>query len=231
MEGGSGPERMRQAVAGYVAAAHRAYLTQAQLLPPAQQGSLPLLAGGAFWVAAAGVRDLHVIATRQPLGPPRGQEVEVDGSLPPLRWSLRFYDPVVLPELGFVTETGAAACDAVRRVLGVRTWLYHLVVQPGAELGEHHAGHAGTALVQAHAAAARDFEAIRVRAGGRERLVTEMEGAAQAGLVHAQALLAQAIAPGDPGVEAEAARPEPDPEGLRRAVLAAVGHSTSRRGP
>lgn len=212
---------MRQAVGDYVTAAHRAYLAQATLLPPALQGALPLLAGGPFTVAAAGAGDLHVVATRQAFGPPRGPEVEVPQELPPLRWSLRFYDPVVLPELGLLAA--ADGPEAVRTALGIRIWLYHLVVQPGSELGEHHAGHAGTALAHAHGAAARDFEAIRAHAGrAREGLVLEMEGAATAGLTRAQALLARALAPGDAAVEAEAARADPDAEALRRAVLAAL---------
>lgn len=218
------PEDMRRAVAAYVSAAHGAYLRALAPLPPALAGGLPLVTAGSFSVAAAGAADLHVVATLQPLGPPPGASeiAEVEGECGPLRWRLRFYDPVVLPELGLVTGKGAQAAEAVRRVLGMRTWLYHLVVQPGSQLTEHHATHAGTALAHAHAAAARDFEAIRAHARGRQELVTEMEGAALAGLVRAQALLAQAIAPRDAGVDAAAGAAEPDPDELRRALLAAV---------
>lgn len=95
-------------------------------------------------------------------------------------------------------------------------------MKPPAELGEHHAGHAGAGLANAHAAESREFEAIRAAAGDRAPLVDEMEGAGIAGLTRAQALLARAIAPGDSEVEALAGQERPDPAELRRAVLAAV---------
>lgn len=216
------PERMRAAVAGYVAAVHAAYLRQALLLPPAVQGRLPLLASERFWVAAVGAHHLHVLATTEPLGSASGREMSVGGEASPLRWTLFFYDPVVLPALGLLTESDGPAFEEVRSILGVRTCLYHLTVTPPAELGEHHAAHTGTGLANSHAAEAREFEAIRNAVPGRERLVEELEGAARAGLVRAQALLARAIAPGDPAVEALAAAERPDPAGLRRAVLRAV---------
>ena len=67
---------MRAAVAGYVAALHRAYVAQADTFPPAVRGRMPLLAGCApLTVAAVGARNLHLLATREGLGPLRGQEV------------------------------------------------------------------------------------------------------------------------------------------------------------
>jgi hypothetical protein len=39
----AGPERMRQAMADFVAAVHAAYLAQARLLPPAAPGPAALL--------------------------------------------------------------------------------------------------------------------------------------------------------------------------------------------
>ncbi|MGH9246504.1 MAG: hypothetical protein ACRD29_19775 [Acidimicrobiales bacterium] len=215
------PEDMRAAMADYVHTVHRAYLAQAKTQPPAVQGRMALL-GPPFTVVAAGARNLHVIATRERLGAPRGPEVELEGATDGIAWTLRFFDPVVLPALGIIDESQAPAPDVVRRALGITTHLYHLIVQPGSELTPHHAGHAGAGLANAHAAEARDFEAIRVHASGRERLVDEMEGAATAGLIHAQALLAREIAPWDAGVGEAAAPANPDPAHLRKALLAAV---------
>jgi hypothetical protein len=190
------PEDMRRAMCDYVRAVHQSYVSQADLQPPAVRGRMPLL-GDPFTVVAAGVRNLHVVATREGLGAPVGPEVEVADELPGMRWTLRFFDPVVLPALGLIDEFAGAAGDRVRRALGLTTYLYHLIVQPGSELTGHHAGHAGAGLANAHAAEARDFEEIRAHARGRERLVDEMEGASHAGLVRAQLLLAREIAPWD----------------------------------
>ncbi len=216
-----GPEEMRRAMADYVAAVHRAYLEVAKQHPPAVRGRMPLLAGP-FTVVAAGVQNLHVIATRDPLPAPAGPEVALSDSVDVLEWTVRFYDPVVLPELGLIDERTAPAGVLVRRALGLSTHLYHLVVRPGAELGGHHAGHAGAGLANAHVAAARDFETIRAHARGREGLVDEMEGAAWAGLTRAQALLAREIVPWDDTVTTLATETRPDPAAVRRAVLAAV---------
>lgn len=208
-------------MADYVRTVHRAYLAQSRTQPPAVQGRMPLL-GRAFTVAAAGARNLHVIGTAERLSHPQGPEVEIEDQLDGLSWTLRFYDPVVLPALGIVDESGAPAPELVRRALGISTYLYHLIVEPGSQLTAHHAGHAGSGLANAHVAAARDFESIRVKASGREGLVDEMEGAATAGLARAQALLAQEIVPEDAAVSALAAQDSPDPVQLRRAVLAAI---------
>ena len=223
------PERMRRAVADYVAACHAAYLRQAELLPPAVRGRLPLVAAGTFTVAAVGARYLHIIGTSERLEPSSPREVALEGEAGPLRWTLRFYDPVVLPALALLDEREGPAGEEVRSLLGVRTFLYHLTVQPPAELGEHHAGHTGVGLAGAHAAQAREFQAIRRAAPGREGLVDEMEGAALAGLRRAQALLARTIVPGDPEVEAAAAKDPPDPDELRRALLHAVRASAADR--
>ena len=226
----SGPEEMRQAVADYVTAVHRAYLASTATLPPAVAGALPLLAGDSFSVLAVGAGDLHLIATRHSLPPLRGPEVEWEGAVDGLCWRLRFYDPVVLPALGLLqARAGTAAGDGdageeVRQVLGIRTWLYHLVASPASGLTPHHAGHAGVALANGHAAAARDFDTMRRLAHRPElaRLVDEMEGAAGAGLLRAQALLAATLAPHDAEVARLAAAPDPDPDRLRRAVLSGL---------
>jgi hypothetical protein len=213
---------MRAAMADFVAAVHEAYLAQARLLPPAERARLPLLEAARLSVAAAGARNLHVVATQERFPAPVGQEVELAGQADGLAWSLRFFDPVVLPVLGLVAEASGPDPEEVRRVLGIRTYLYHLVVEPGSELTPHHATHAGTGLASAHATAARDLEAIRAHAPGRQQLVDELAGAAVAGLVRAQALLAHEIAPDDEGVAAAAAVPSPEPDALRAALLRAL---------
>ena len=226
----SGPEEMRQAVADYVTAVHRAYLASTATLPPAVAGALPLLAGDSFSVLAVGAGDLHLIATRHSLPPLRGPEVEWEGAVDGLCWRLRFYDPVVLPALGLLQARAVTAAgdgdagEEVRQVLGIRTWLYHLVASPASGLTPHHAGHAGVALANGHAAAARDFDTMRRLARRPElaRLVDEMEGAAGAGLLRAQALLAATLAPHDAEVARLAATPDPDPDRLRRAVLSGL---------
>ncbi len=219
-----GPEGMRSAVAAYVTALHRSYLAQADTFPPAVRGAMPLLTGSQrLTVAAVGARNLHLLATREDLGPLRGQEVELPGELPGLTWALRFYDPVVTPALGLLDEREAPAYAEVKHALGVTTVVYHVVAQPGSGLTPHHAGHIGSGLASGHSAAARDFETIRSRLRGRERLVDELVGAASAGLPRAQALLARAIAPRDEAVAALAADPAPDPDAIRRALLASVG--------
>lgn len=212
-----GPEEMREAMAGYVRAVHEAYLNAAKLVPRSARARLPLLAGP-FTVVAAGVTNLHVVATREPLPAPEGPEVEVADETGSMRWTLRFFDPVVEPALGMVDESAGAAGAEVRRILGLVTYLYHLVVAPGAALGPHHAGHAGTGLANAHAAWARDLETLRALVPtSRLGLVDELEGATSAGLVAAQGLLARELAPDDPRV-ADAAAAQ-DPERLRRALL------------
>jgi hypothetical protein len=217
------PERMRTAVAEYVHALHRAYLAQADTFPPAVRGALPLLAGGHLHVAAVGARNLHLLATREGLGPLRGQEVSVPGTLPGLDWDLRFYDPVVAPDLGLISESDGPAYAEVRHALGITTVVYHIVAQPGSGLTPHHAGHVGSGLAAGHSAAARDFETIRSRVRGREGLVDELVGAATAGLPRAQALLARLIAPRDEAVAALAEQDSPDPVEVRKALLASVG--------
>lgn len=218
------PLDMRAAVAEYVTALHRSYLAQADTFPPAVRGRMPLLdGGGRLTVAAVGARNLHLLATREGLGPLRGQEVELAGSLAGLEWSLRFYDPVVTPALGLVDESAGPAYGEVKHALGLTTVVYHVVAQPGSGLTPHHAGHVGSGLASGHSAAARDFETIRSRLRGRERLVDELVGAASAGLPRAQALLASAIAPRDEALAALAATPDPDPDEIRKALLATVG--------
>lgn len=215
------PEGMRAAMARYVRTVHQAYQTTGAGHPPAVRGRMRLLTGPVTVVAAA-AGNLHVIATNEELAPARGAEVAVTDEVDGLAWTLRFLDPVVLPELGLVDESGGPAPTEVRRTVGISTHLYHLVVQPGSQLTDHHAGHAGAGLAQDHLADARDYDTIRRHAGHRTRLVDEMEGAGRAGLPRAQALLAREIAPGDATVAELADAPRPDATALRKAVLAAV---------
>lgn len=221
------PLQMRKAVAGYVEEIHRSYLAQADTFAPAVRGRMPLLAGGTLSVAAVGARNLHILATREGLGPVRGPEVELAADLPGLQWTVRFYDPVVIPELGLIDESQGPAFEEIRGCLGLGTVVYHLVAQPGSGLNAHNATHVGTGLANGHTAVARDFEAIRHRLPGREGLLDELVGASIAGLSRAQALLAAVIAPREETLEryaADAQRGLPvDPDAIRRTLLASVG--------
>lgn len=212
-------------MADYVRSVHQAYASGAAGQPPAVRGRL-LLYGAPFTVLAAGARNLHVIATTEQLAMPAGQEVALTDEVDGLRWTLRFFDPVVLPQLGLIDESTGPAYEQVRRVLGVTTVVYHLAVQPGATLSGHQAAHAGAGLAMDHLSDVRDFETIRARARGAEPLVDEMAGASAAGLVHAQALLAVQIAarvaPGDHRVSALAQETSPDPVQLRKVLLKVV---------
>lgn len=222
----STPEEMRRAVAGYVREVHRSYAAQALTFPPGVRGRMTLMNGGRLTVVAVGVRNLHLLATSESLGPLQGPEVSLADEVEGLAWDLRFYDPVVLPSLGLLDESAAPAFDDVRRALGVTTVIYHVVAQPGSGLSAHQASHVGTGLANGHSSAARDFDTIRSRVRGREALVDELAGAAAAGLVRAQALLAKAIVPYDDTVAALAAAPHPDPDEIRKAVLTSVGGRT-----
>jgi hypothetical protein len=214
---------MRTAVAGYVQEIHRAYVDQARTFPPAVRGRMPLMSGGPLTVAAVAARNLHILATREPLGPLQGPEVAVDDEIGGVAWQLRFFNSVLIPALALVDEQTAPAYDEIRHALGIGTVVYHLVAQPGAGLSAHQAAHVGTGLANGHSAIARDFETIRSRARGREDLVDEMSGAAIAGLPRAQGLLAKAIAPNDPDVAAAADAVPVDPDAVRRALLASLG--------
>ncbi len=214
------PEDARAQLRGFVLALHQAYLGAARLLAPGERAALPLLAAQRITVVVAAARHLHVVATTDRLPAPRGQEVEETDELDGLRWSVRFYDPVVLPELGLIDEPGTPAPALVRRVLGISAVLYHLSVIPGGGLTPHHAQHAGTALANEHAARARDGETLRSLLPGKQDLVDEFVTAERLGLHHSLRLLAGALAGDDPRV-AEAVA-QPDDAAVRRAVLAAA---------
>jgi hypothetical protein len=227
----SSPEQMRAAVGHYVAEIHRAYVAQALTFPPGVRGQLPLLAPGRLTVVAVAARNLHILATREALGPMRGPEVEEADSAGELDWTLRFFDPVVLPGLALIDESAGPAFAEVRRELGIGTVLYHVVAAPGAGLTGHQGAHVGTGLANGHSAVARDFETIRSRLGRQADLVDEMAGAATAGLIRAHALLAAAILPASVELAALAAQQRPDPDDVRHALLAAVGGRTQWQPP
>ncbi|HUZ53691.1 MAG TPA: hypothetical protein VMU94_14355 [Streptosporangiaceae bacterium] len=215
------PEDARAQLRDYVRAMHHAYIGAARLLAPGNRAALPLLAARRVTVVVAAARHLHLMATADRIPAPRGQEVaepdEVDG----LRWTVRFYDPVVLPELGMIAEADAADPVAVRRALGISDVLYHLSVTPGGGLTAHHAQHAGTALVNEHGAAARDGESLRAMLPGRADLVDELITAERLGLHRSLRLLAAALAGEDRAVADVIARGDDD-AAVRRAVLAAA---------
>ena len=216
------PGQLRDAMASFVAALHGAYLDQARLLPVGEQGALPLLRADRLTVLAVGVRHLHVLATSSPLPAPQGPEVELEDSLPGLSWTLRFFDPVVVPALGLVDESAGPQPAEVRRVLGVPDVVYHLSVSPGGGLTPHHAQHAGTGLANQHAALFRDHEAIRAHAGARADLAEEYAVAERLGLHRAVRLLAQQLAPNDATVAAACSDASAGDDVVRRALLASL---------
>ena len=67
-----------------------------------------------------------------PLPAPIGQEVELVDEHLGTRWSLRFFDPSVIPDLGVLARRRAR--ESVRRTLGVAGAIYHLTVADGGGL-------------------------------------------------------------------------------------------------
>lgn len=164
-------------MADYVRAVHQAYLEAAEPLPPADRARLPLFTHEPFTVVAAGTRYLHVLGTTEQLPAPAGPEVSIEDTLGDLRWTLRFFDPVVAPGLGLIDEKENAQPQQVRETLGVRSVLYHLSVPPGGGLTAHHAQHAGTGLAHSQAAADRDFTSLANLSPRKGSLVAEMYAA------------------------------------------------------
>jgi hypothetical protein len=216
------PGQMRHAMAEFVSALHAAYLDQARHLPVGEQGSLPLLRGAHLTVLAVGVSHLHVLATTSPLPAPRGPEVEVADEIDGLSWTLRFFDPVVAPQLGGIDESAGPDPAAVRAVLGVPDVVYHLSVSPGGGLSPHHAQHAGTGLANQHAATFRDHDTIRAHAGSRAGLAEEYAVADRIGLHRTARILARELAPYDDALAAVCADPTADDAAVRHALVAAL---------
>ncbi|WP_157367810.1 hypothetical protein [Alloactinosynnema sp. L-07] len=186
------PEAMRDTVREYVWAVHTTYLDHVRYLPPAERGALPLVAADITVIAAAAHR-LHLVATTDALPAPRGPEVAVVDEYDGTRWTLRFYDPSVLPELGILTED---APDDIRRVLGVSDTVYHLTVAVGGGLTAHHAQHSGVALANMHAKTARDTDRLRRALPHQVGLVDELAACVRIGLDRAAALLAADLTAG-----------------------------------
>lgn len=202
MAGEASPESLREAMADYVTAVHRAYLDASESLSPGERARLPLVAAGRFTVVAVGTRYLHVIATVDPLPPPVGPEVEVSGNEGDLTWTLRFFDPVVVPALGLVDESEAPAGPRIRDLLGLSRVVYHLTVPPGGGLTPHHALHSGTGLAHSHAAASRDYDTIAALLPQRADLVSEMRAADAANMQASVVLLARYLQPDAPSIQA-----------------------------
>ncbi len=99
----------------YVWTVHTTYLDHVRHLPPGELASLPLVAAGHVTVAAAASRELHLVATTQQLPAPVGPEVALTDEHRGTRWTVRFYDPSVLPALGVLSgdpRTSGRGCDA-----------------------------------------------------------------------------------------------------------------------
>lgn len=218
----AGADQMRRAVAQFIAAVHSSYVREAGVLSPAARARLPLFSAGRFSVAAVGTRYLHVIATAEDLAPPGGADARVEGGHAPLSWVVRFYDPVVLTGLAELDETVQPAVLGVRRVLGVRTVLYHFTIGGGSTLEPHRAVHVAARLFSAHRAAADELDTIRQLVPGQEEIVDEMAGAEAAGLVRAHALLACALAPGEPELAGLCEQGAAEPAQVRRALTVAL---------
>jgi hypothetical protein len=187
------PEEMRRIVQDYVRAVHVAYLDQARHLPPGERARLPLLTADRLTVVAAAGRDLHLVATTDPLPPPGGQEVELVEEHDGTTWTLRFYDPTVLPQLGILADESP---ETVRQALGITDVVYHLSVSVGGGLTGHHAQHSGVALANRHSRTTRDLTRIRRAHPREEALVGELEACVRLGLHRAAALLTREITSG-----------------------------------
>lgn len=187
------PEAMRDLVRDYVFTVHTTYLDHVRHLPPGERGALPLIAAGRITVIAAAARRLHLVATTDPLPTTHGPEVEFADDYSGVTWTVRFYDPSVLPDLGLVTDDSP---DVVRRILGVSATVYHLAVAIGGGLGGHHAQHTGVALANQHARTVRDLDRIRRALPQQARGVDELGACVRAGLDLAAALLATDLTAG-----------------------------------
>lgn len=136
---------LRDALAEYVHALHESYVATA-VDRGADVTDLPL-AGAPFTVAIAAADQLHLVATRGELPRVRPHEEPIAGHLDPLHWTVRFLDSSVIDELG---RTSGLDTPTVKKLLGIQSTLYHLMVQVDAALTPHQAVHAGAGLASAH---------------------------------------------------------------------------------
>lgn len=187
------PEAMRDLVREYVAAVHTTYLDHVRHLPPAERGALPLVAAGRVTVIAAAAKRLHLLATTDAMPALQGPEVEFTDEHQGVTWTVRFYDPSVMPELGLLVEDSPAD---VRRILGVSDTVYHLAVAVGGGLSGHHAQHSGVALANQHAQTGRALDRIRRALPQQGRTVDELGACVRNGLDRAAALLAADLTTG-----------------------------------
>lgn len=199
------PEAMRDLVRDYVSALHATYLDHVRHLPPAERGALPLVAARQLTVIAAATQHLHLLATTDSMPALHGQEVELTDTYQGVTWTVRFYDPSVLPDLGLLADDSP---EAVRRVLGVSDTVYHLAVAVGGGLGAHHAQHSGVALANQHAKTIRDLDRIRRALPRQAQMVDELGSCVRNGLDLAAGLLAAELTaqrivpiPGAPAAE------------------------------
>src|SRR5699024_4841310 len=184
------PEQMRETVREYVLALHTTYVEHVKHLPPAQRGALPLISTDHLSVIAAAAHSLHLIATDARLPAPTGPEVALGDEYLDLRWTLRFYDPSILPSLGILREDTP---NEVRRILGISNAFYHLTVDPGGGLTAHHAQHSAVALANTHSKIGRDLDRIRDAFSRHESIVDEFETCVRLGLNRSAALLASEL--------------------------------------
>lgn len=191
----AGPEAIRAAVRDYVWAVHTTYLDHVRHLPPGEVASLPLVGAGHVTVAAAAARGLHLVATTQRLPDPVGPEVSLTDEHRGTRWTVRFFDPSVLPALGVVSGPEDER-TRVRRSLGIVDTVYHLELSTGGGLSGHHAQHSGVALANQHAQLVRDVERLRAALPRRAALVDELATCARLGLDRSAALLAAELTTG-----------------------------------
>lgn len=193
------PEAMRALVRDYVRAVHTTYLDHVQHLPPGERATLPLVAADEITVVAAAAQRLHLIATTHRLPTPVGREAEDAEAFRGVAWTVRFYDPSVLPDLGLLVDDSPAE---VRRALGVTDTVYHLAVAVGGGLGAHHAQHSGVALANQHARTGRDLERVRRALPHQIAGVDELGSCVRNGLDLAAALLAAELTSGRVAAEA-----------------------------
>jgi hypothetical protein len=187
------PEVMRDMVREYVFAVHATYLDHVRQLPPAERGALPLVAAGEVTVIAAATQRLHLFATTDRLPPLHDPEVELADEYQGIAWTVRFYDPSVIPDLGLLVKESSAD---VRRVLGVASTVYHLTVTIGGGLSAHHAQHSGVALANQHAKTVRDLDRIRRALPHQVHVVDELGDCVRNHLDRASALLAAELTSG-----------------------------------
>lgn len=191
----TGPEAVRAAVRDYVWTVHTTYLDHVRHLPPGELASLPLVAARHVTVAAAASRGLHLVATTQRLPVPVGPEVAMTDEHRGIVWTVRFYDPSVLPALGVLSGPEDERTQ-VRRSLGIADTVYHLELAAGGGLSGHHALHSGVALANQHAQLMRDVDRLRAALPRQADLVDELATCARLGLDRSAALLADQLTRG-----------------------------------